>query len=297
MTEAGERLLFEHLGEKALCYILAVDEQTLRLRFEDRAKNQLSQNQEIVLEQLVALDEQMSGWQRGRSTAGEWAARLANRPDNGQEISLGNLVRQMAGGSVTTIPQGLSSVEEVLVGIALENYPGLLVKESDDPFDRRIGLPGSFYKNPLHETFQELALADPDLKRLFTTESESTGKGGSTRRSTGQGGTHQLWGFAETIVKSGWTLALLDSTLPTPEAFIDGVLRSTATIRRAIQGKETAIPARVGLTGVLLPDGINEIDLGWAKVRRSDGRDEHFIKQTSLEGQLTTTNQQGDRRY
>lgn len=294
MAEASERLLFEHLGENALSYVLAVDKENLRLRFEDAASHRLNEVQESLLAQMVMLDEQMSGWQEGRSTTGEWTSRLTNRPDDGREISLGNLIRLTAGGSIAAIPEGLQPVESILLHIALECYPGMLVKESDDPFDRRIGLPISLFRNPLNSAFQELVLADSDLKRLMTTESESSGKGGSTLRSTGQGGSHQLWTLAETIVKSGWTLALLDSTQPTPESFIDGVLRSIATIRLAIRGKEANIPARIGLTGVLLPENTNEIELGWAKVRRADERDTHFIKQTSLEGQLTTTTQQGE---
>lgn len=294
MTEASERLLFEHLGENALSYVLAVDKETLRLRFEDAASHQLNETQEALLTQMVTLDEQMSGWQEGRSTAGEWTSRLSNRPDDSIEMSLGNLIRQTAGGSIAVVPEGVQPVESSLLSIALECYPGMLIKESDDPFDRRIGLPISLFRNPLNGAFQDLVLTDSDLKRLITTESESSGKGGSTLRSTGQGGGHQLWTLAETIVKSGWTLALLESTQPTPEAFMDGVRRSIKAIRLAIRGKEVTIPARIGLTGVLLPENTNEIELGWAKVRRADERDAHFIKQTSLEGQLTTTTQEGE---
>lgn len=293
MTNPKEQLLYEHIGENALAYLLATDVHTLLQRLDDAAKHPLSAIQEEVLRQLVELDGQLGGWRSEENNTGEWLARLATRPDNGAELSLGNLAHQLAGGQHPEVPVGIGELERTLIGIATENYPGLLVKETDDPFDRRMSLPAMRYRNILVEKFQALCLEDSELSRMFPDNSETSGPSGYTSRSTGQGGSHQLWLFADTVVRAGWTLAQLSSPTPSLQEFIDAILQTLGTIRATIRGEETLIPARVGLTGVTLPEAIDQIDLGWARVRRVDDRDEKFIKGTTLTGQLTGTNRTG----
>lgn len=294
MSESDERLLFEHLGEKALCYLLAADPEALRLRFEDRTGHPLSKDQETVLDQLVALDQQMSGWLGGTDTASEWIERLSSRATPDIATSIGNTVRALVGGKLPLLPNAGSNADNLILQLALDCYPALIVKEPNDPFARmRFGFPVSLFRHPLNEQFQNLAMQDGVLSRLFTDQNESTGKNGSTIRNTGQGGGHQLWSFAEMLLSAGWTLARIRSDHPSVDDFISATLESCHTVRNAIKGKPASVPVRIGLAGVLLPEGMNEIDFNWAKVRRADSRDEQFIKRTSLEGQLTTTNQEG----
>jgi len=44
---------------------------------------------------------------------------------------------------------------------------------------------------------------------------------------------------------------------------------------------------------VLLPEGLDQIELGWATIRKTDARDDQFVDTTSLGGQLTTENSDG----
>jgi hypothetical protein len=294
MDNATERLLFEHLGEAALCYLLALGSEQLLKRIEEPEVNRLDEKQEEVFLQLVELDSQLGGWQEGKSTSGEWATRLATRPDNGIESTMGNFARELAGGSLYTIPQDLDELEKKALAIALENYPGMIVKETDDPLDRRISLPAMRYKNVLVEEFEELVIKDPIVKKLFTKKDDTSGWSGYSTRSSGQGGGHQVWGFADTIVNSGWSYAKLQSETPSIQELADGVLLVIDKIRKAVKGKEVTIPARIGLTGMVFPEGVDEIDLGWAKLRRASNKDERFVKATTLKGQLTGTNQKGE---
>jgi len=294
MENATERLLIEHLGEPALCYLLAVSSGQLLKRIEDPDTNLLDTKQEEIFRQLVELDSQLGGWQEGKSNSGEWATRLATRPDNGIEMSMGNYVRELSGGALYEIPQDLNELETKVLAIALENYPGMIVKETDDPLDRRMSLPAMRYKNVLVEEFENLVMKDLTIKKLFTKKDDTSGWSGYSMRSSGQGGGHQVWGFADTLVNSGWSYARLKSGTPSIDELANGVLLAIDKIRKAIKDEEVTIPARIGLTGMVFPVGINEIDLGWAKLRRADSRDERFVKATTLKGQLTGTNQKGE---
>ena len=294
MTSDGIRLLYEHIGDKALAYLLVVESDQLQAHLADPSASSLGDLKDELLSQLVIIDNQIREWSPVDDTAGEWANRLANYPDNGIEESLGNYIRRLSGGIVETVPETLGEIEHVMAQLAVEIYPGLLVRESNELYYRRIGLPVTLFRHPLNNVFQELAVADKDFSKLFTTDSESGGKGGSTLRSTGHGGGHQLWTMAETFLNSGWTLACLTSDSPSVAEFIDGVLRSMQTIRLAINKKKTDVPVRFGLTGVLLPEGIDTVELGWATLRRPDSRDGRFVKTTALEGQLSGTNEDGD---
>jgi hypothetical protein len=273
--------------------LLNVSSEQLLKRIEEPKLSFLSSKKEEIFRQLVELDDQFSGWQEGKSTSSEWATRLATRLDNNIEMSMGNLARVIAGGSLYVISPGLDELEKKVLAIALENYPGMIVKETDDPFDRRMSLPAMRYKNVLVEDFEELVIKDPIIKKLFTKKDDTSGWSGYSMRSSGQGGGHQVWGFADTLVNSGWSYARLQSDTPSIQELVDGVLLAIDKIRKAIKGEEVTIPARIGLTGMVFPEGVDEINLGWAKLRRANGTDDRFVKATTLKGKLTGTNQKG----
>ena len=293
MEEASERSLFEHLGQDVLTYVLSVDDEMLRRRLES-STNRLSDEQENVLAQLVAIDDQIGGWRLGQDTADEWARRFGSASDPDPAISLGNLARKLTGGTLLAVPNDADDIEVELFQMAIDTYPGLLVKEPEDPIHRRIGHPVSIFRHPANERFQKLVYKDSDLKKLFDKDSEQSGPGGMVTRSTGQGGSIQLWTFAETVLYSAWTIATLDNLVPMNSQYLKAVRVVLQTIRAAIQGKSVKIPARVGITGVLLPESVDSIDLKWAKIRRSGPQDQAFISSTSLEGQLTGTNELGE---
>jgi len=294
MNEANERSLYEHMGEDALGYVLSVDLGSLRERFQDRDQHPLNANQEVVLQQLVLLDEQMQTWQAGSDTAAQWASKLTEISAVPPNLAVGIAARTLSGGAVPVIPSDLSDIEQQLIRLTVENYPGLIVRQSDDPFDRRFSLPARMFQHPANEEFQRLARLDPDLQRLFTEENETSGRVGSVIRSTGQGGGIQLWTLAEMLIQSGWSMACLTHVVPTPEQFIESVRFSLRTMREAINGRPATVPARVGLTGILFPEGVTEMDLGWGRIRKVDARDDVYVRSTTLNGQLTGTNQRGE---
>lgn len=292
MAEANERLIYEHLGENALVYLLASDVETLRKRFNDTESFDLGVEREAALAQLVVIDEQMVNLPHESLRAHEWVCQLAHQitlPSS----SLGNLLRQLSGGEIFQMAVDLGSLETILARLTIDVYPGLLVRESEISF-HSTGLSMALFRHPLSETFQTLILEDSELVALFTDESEHAGRGGSTLRSTGQGGTHQLSTFANNLIAAGWSAALLDYVLPNADDVVRAVLNALHTIRAAIKGEATFVSARVGLAGVLFPEGRNELDLGWAKIRRADERDTRHVRFVSPQGQLQTTASNGN---
>lgn len=292
MVEANERLMYEHLGENALAYLLASDVETLHKRFGDTESISLSAEREEVLAQLIVIDEQMVNLPHESLRAHEWVCQLAH-PITLTPLSNGNLFRQISGGEISQVPMDLGPLETILARLTINVYPGLLVRESDISF-HNTGLSIALFRHPLNEMFQTLILEDSELVALFTDESEHAGRGGSTRRSTGQGGTHQLSMFVNNLIAAGWSAALLDYVLPNTDDVVQAVLNALHAIRAAIKGEEAFVSARVGLAGVLFPEGRNELDLGWAKIRRADKRDIRHVKLVSPKGQLQTTTSNGN---
>ena len=292
MVEANERLMYEHLGEYALAYLLASDVETLHKRFGDTESISLSAEREEVLAQLIVIDEQMVNLPDESLRAHEWVCQLAH-PITLTPLSNGNLFRQISGGEISQVPMDLGPLETILARLTINVYPGLLVRESDISF-HNTGLSKALFRHPPSETFQALILEDSELAELFADESEHIGRYGSTRRSTGQGGTHQLSTFANNLIAAGWSAALLDHIQPSADDVVQTVLKALHTIRAAIKGEEAFVSARVGLAGVLFPEGRNELDLGWAKVRRADERDSCYAKFVSSKGQLQTTSSDGN---
>lgn len=294
MTKASEQLVYEHLGERALAYLLATDVVAIRTRFTPGEDTEsLDHGREVVLAQLVGLDEQMRTWnQPEQFLTSEWSRKLAERHESA-DMSIGNYARQLSGGILQSIPTNLGPPEEALARLALESYPGLSVKEPEGPFGR-WGMPISLFRHPLNDAFQDVVMQDHDLKMLFPDSNESVGPSGSTMRSSGQGGTHQIWTFAETIIMSGWKSAHAKLENPSAEDHLIAVLENLAIVRSAVRSELVTIPARLGLVGVLLPEGVDNVDLGWALIRRADQRDGQFANVTSLDGQLTTTTPAGE---
>lgn len=292
MTDSGEQALVDHLGYDAMSYLLNCEPQALAARINNPSENLLEAGQEAVLAIMRSHDEQLNSLDNHLSIRANWAQHLAGRPNPESQNSVGNIMRVMSGGEVVTASSTLGRLEATLVSLGMEQFPGLLVDTSTDPYTP-LGLPSSTHSHPVNLEFERLALDDPDFKRFFTSHSPESGWSGDIVRSTGQGGGHQLWGFSATIVRSGWTLARVESLAPGPEAFAEAILATVRNVRKAVNGRNVTIPARIGLTGVLLPDGTDGLDLGWARVRRSDARDELFTERTSLTGSMTGVDPHG----
>lgn len=154
-------------------------------------------------------------------------------------------------------------------------------------------LSGPLYRHPRRESFEAAVLADKELSQLFPEEREGQGRVGVVYSSAGHGGSTQLWGFAGQLIGAGWEWARLAVKVPSLKEHVSGVKSASAVLRTAIKKKPAKIPVRVGITGVLLPDGCEHIDLGWATLRCADERDENALIDNALAGSLQANQPDG----
>lgn len=294
-SSAGEHLVYEHLGVAALSYLLAVETAKIEERFGADNPGHLDEARESVIAQLVLTDGML---QDSRLPEGflyrDWVNQLTMRNGN-TGLSMGNFLRQLCGGEIHELPTPKSRIEELLNEMTVDAYPGLLVREPTSHF---MGMEGSlivsFFRHPANREFQELVHKDDDLAKLFPKSSEHAGWSGNSFRSTGQGGSHQLWTFADSIISVAWRASLLEDKDPAIDRAAMHALQLLQAIRSALRGEEAVVPVRIGLAGVLLPEGLNTLDLGWARIRRSDERDDASARRSSIEGELTTTTPDGE---
>ncbi|MFK4088778.1 hypothetical protein ACI2LF_31980 [Kribbella sp. NPDC020789] len=220
----------------------------------------------------------------------EWLIeqQLTMSPD-GQEYP-STAIRRSAGGAVAGLTAD-DPLTDLVLRLFDDAYPFLLIPREHAAFGAK--LPSCFYKHPAEQRFAELIVEDPDLSRLFPEENAHTGKGGAYV-GPGRGGSLQLWGFAAHLVVKAWEFAQLDVEVPTPHdvaAKIPGVVDS---VRRAASGETVKVPARVGLAGILLPDGCDAVEGKGFRIRRADARDQRLIAGTTLEGQASGEGPDGE---
>lgn len=292
MVKEKEQLLFDHLGESALAFLLAGDVETIRKRFALNGSVSLEENCENVISYLIEIDMELNNLPHESLRPQQWATRLgAQVAPTGP--SLGNMFRQLCGGNLTLVPTMVDPLAQILGNLISDIYPGLLVKRSTGAFSN-IGLPVLILHHPLNETFGKRVMEDSTLMRLFGEQSDHLGRSGNSLRSTGHGGIHQLEMLASTVIESGWQIALLDSTSPSCEVAIQSTIQALETIRNALVGRSATVEIRVGLTGVLLPEGLASLEIGGAIVRRVEERDALYAGSTPYKGQLQTTSVDGN---
>lgn len=291
MIREREHLLFECLGEPALAYLLASDRNTIRGRIVEQLPPSLGEDREKTLTCLLEIDERFANVSHESIRTIEWVTLLANviAPNS---TSTGNIFRQMSGGTLLERPEDLSDLEATVWKIASDIYPGMIVRdESSLP---GAGLARALFGNPLKEKFETLILEDTELAKLFTDSSGILGRSGYSLRSTGRGSLHQLSTFADLILASGLKISLLETLDPTVSNVVQGALDALNTIRLSLVNGEVSVAARIGMAGVLLPDGCNEIDFGWAKIRKEDERDARHISSTPLSGEVHLSTPEGE---
>lgn len=116
------------------------------------------------------------------------------------------------------------------------------------PEDARFPLTASTFSHPLRESFTSAVINDESLRRLFPDDTPHGGPSGSAYRSTGRGGSVQLWMFADTLISSGWRVARMNSiNIPTLQEHVGATILQLATVRKAIrqEGGTRASPCSV----------------------------------------------------
>lgn len=283
-----DNALVDLLGHSFLCFVLGVgSDAVLSVIFENP-----SGPQRQVLDQLGGL------LACGGPDENEFARQidLANSvgyyvPDGGHSVA--NLLHLATETPLPELPKASDPVIDRLFALLLEIYPVLLLPQKGH-FGSRAYLGALANNHPGRDALEEAIRQDPELTKLFSEHSEQSGWVGSVMRSTGVGGWIQIWGFAEQQITTAWEHAKLDLEVPSAAEVAHRLGEQIGVIRKAAQGKELTVPVRMGLAGVLLPESVDQLDLGWARLRRANERDQAFAAKTGIEGQLQTMTPSGD---
>ncbi|MPZ21967.1 MAG: hypothetical protein GEU28_00105 [Dehalococcoidia bacterium] len=286
-----ELLLNEHLGEDALGYLLNLERHQVQELVSNPDRPRWDERREAAIQRLSSVAAQL---QDEVARELRWSNWLGSCGD-GQSESVGTIIRQSCGGEIKSALPETDPVTTSLTALAIDLYAVLLVLGREDPrFGSHFG--SATFRHPLDGRFQEAVLSDKELVKLFP---HSPGqldwqRQGNSLRSTGQGGGNQLAGFASSVITAGLDFASLAQAEVTVDSLVDGVRQMLTLVRSAIAGRPAVVPVRIGLTGVILPDTCQLLDLGWAKLRPADDRDERIVRRTALEGRLQGHSSDGD---
>ncbi|MFF1531481.1 hypothetical protein, partial [Cellulomonas sp. NPDC058312] len=276
MGQSFSHPLVQTYGIAALRHLLNSPESALEARFgEDQTA--LSPEAETALGLLQQVESALPGDPDDAFFRPIERLRRLSRYHEETGTTIADAIRQSAGGSKQAF-NGTDELECSLIELAWHAYPLLTLQDTHS----RQHLPVHVvnWESPVRHRFETALFADPDLRPLFAEKEEHGDHLGFAYTSTGSGGTTQVFGFADRILSSSWKLAHFRNEVPTEEQFLAAARELFGTLRSAMRGEQATVPVRVGLAGVLPPDGMTTSDWGWARIRPVDSRDKRFSQRT-----------------
>jgi hypothetical protein len=286
LTQEGA-LLAETFGVPLLAYLCAVDEDGISRRLE--GQTELGPAQEEVLSQLLAHATRLAADASTKSVPVALRLDVLGRFDERAQTSVGNALRLHAGGEIElAVPD--DAVLGPLTHLLRDAFPLMLVP-TERTFFPRLHLTGALWTSPHRKAFEEALLADPDLSRLFLETSDEGGWTSMIYRSTGAGGTIQLWSLPDLLLTNAWWLG---------EVANDRGMQKLAThlqvvtdlLREAVRGDACKVKSLVGLTGIVF-DGVEKVELPFG-ILRPIREHERGLAPPSLEGAVSYTSADGD---
>jgi hypothetical protein len=208
------------------------------------------------------------------------------------DLTLANMLRVQSGGLASLVPQTADAVANVMLILLPDRYPLLLIPE-DRYFGIGASLPGMSPDHPVRSAVEAAIRADAELSRVFN-EHDEFGLAGYSTRSTGQGSGIQSVGFPVQQINNAWERAQLATDDPTFDDVAAAMLANLDAIRVAVRKAPATVPSCIGLTGVLLPDEVDVLDVGWGRVRRATEKERRRASLFGGGGQLRNTLPSGD---
>lgn len=291
MTEISdaEKLLLEVLSTRFLAFVLNTDETTISHRLQKGRL--LTSKREAVLAELIAF----LGSLATQQPSNQFSLRLSLGAlgQNQQSSGLGwATARRVEAGGDIDLPGQKESSESALLSMVRDTYPLFLLPRQLDDWSLIAGPPLSqvVFNHPQREVFEKAMMAD-EVASLFPAETKESGWMGYVYRSTGIGGSVQLWMLSESLLKNGWQYAKHFEPHPTMRTFAEAVLDQLALLRRAVRGESVEVLVLVGIAGLKLP-GSEALALPWGRLRAVEEKDRQYIP-PGLSGQLMTTTPDG----
>lgn len=286
LTQEGA-LLADTFGVPLLAYLCAVDEDGILRRLEGKA--QLRPAQEEVLSQLLAIAARLAADASAKNLPVALRLDVLGRFDERAQTSVGNALRLHAGGDIQFAAPG-DAVLAPLTLLLRDVYPLMLIPR-ERSFIPRPHMTGALWTSPHRKALEEAVLADPDLSRLFVEESDQSGWTSMIYRSTGSGGTVQLWSLPDLLLTNAWWLGESDNDRSL-QSLAKHLHTLTDLLRGAVRGDACTVKSLVGLTGIVF-DGVEKVDLPFGVLRPIRDH-ERGLAPPSLEGAVSHTSADGD---
>lgn len=280
-------LLADTFGQQLVAYLCAADEDVVSARL--GGGDRLADPQEEVLSQLLALAAQLAAAASQDNVPVAMRLDVLGRFDEQRQTSVGNVLRLHAGGRVDVdIPD--DPVLGPLTTLLRDVYPLMLVP-AERTFFPRLHLSTALWSSPHRRAFETAVLGDDDLSRLFVAETESGGWTSMLFRSTGSGGSLQLWSLPDLLLTGAWWSAQVAQTHG-QRALAAELVRLIDLLRRAARGERCKVKAIVAFAGIVL-DAAEAIDLPFGTLR-SVRDHERELAPPSLEGMVSHPTAEGD---
>jgi hypothetical protein len=293
MVNTAEALLIETLGIHFVAYVTATEPDVIHERLTSGESQRLTESQENILSILVQTVASLATAQERSHLLRMDLVNVLGAFESRSQTSVANTLRIEAGGVVWEPSVEEDVKQEILIQLR-DIYPVLLLPVENSPYlshVRDLGI--SFHRHPRSLNVEQALLAHPVLSRMFPDQNPHTGRTGRLITSAGNGGGVQLSMFSSELIKAGWEIALLSFAHPSVEDHVHGFEVALDTVIGALQGKSTSIPVKMGLTGVLFPEGVETLDLGWAQLRVADDRDLNPAIEASVPGALQAADAEG----
>jgi hypothetical protein len=284
----SEALLLETFGPRLLAYLCNVDEKQVDDRF--REATLLPQLSEAALGQLIPLAERVARERLDRPALPlSLSLDLLGVVPDGEDTSIGNIIRLSAGGEIDTPETGLGVDDEVkalLFRLASDAYPRLLVPV-EEPWHH---LHLSFFRHPSRAELQRAVHEDEQFSRMYPSEDGDLGRGGAVFNSLGRGGTIQSVMFGETLIHAAWDLAIMSTSSPSLADLYHAISASVDVLRSAISGRPTETRALLAFTGITTSG--RSIETPWGPLRPITDH-ERASAPSMLDGAVSGTDSEG----
>lgn len=288
-----EALVLQVLGEDFLAYVCTSSPEQIRDHL--AGGEQLTGDQEAVFREVgefaaAVVAKNSEPWHVQSELCSTFGSYY---PQAGTSIA--NMLRKRSGGSIWE-SNADDELLRILQTVLRDVYPLLLIADNNGPF---AGWPASrlstsLFQHPLRANLWDKFLAHEQFGSLFPNRGDHDAEG-IVFTSVGRGGTTAVSGLSSALLGAGWSWARLSNLCPSVEEHVAGLTWAVESSVSAIQRKSVDVPVRIGLTGVLMPEGASEIDLGWARIRPARESDFGPIYDRILKGETETTTEEGDR--
>lgn len=227
---------------------------------------QLSSVQQEVVDFIGQVFDHVDGAATGTDPDAIYLMSPLARYDQVSGVPMLAALRQHAGGEIPTVDSVGDEFCDLMLGIARDCFPLLLVNSNDMwPMNYSLHISTGLYHHPKLEAVVAAFKADQSLSKLFpfadpdaesTAASSFPGMGDASYVLTnGPGGTLQLSILISQIVGAAAVRCLVSGRRIEWDILREGVIQSISDLRDLADRKAVPAPTLVGLAGVTLPEG------------------------------------------